>query len=150
VTRRICTKVIWREVKVMFRYEAFMFFQTWLTWHVHGSPTLYRLSKVVVDQSSFRQKQGGVLGCPIVVQLRAPHHWIFLMIGAQTRFCAGEVELCSASWKGYVDAASPDWCRAIVSAYTLRNGAANPRFWSPYLLDRPGHFSPSGLGCTYP
>ena len=37
---------------------------------------------------------------------------------------------------------------AIVSAYMLRRGAANPRFWSPYSLGRCGHFSLADLGCN--
>ena len=40
--------------------------------HVHVSISAVSIAmRVVVDQSSFRQKQGGVLGCPIVVPLGA-------------------------------------------------------------------------------
>ena len=70
-------------------------------------------------------------------------------------------QICMVSAERDMTAASTGWLSRSVldivsrclplravqcQAYTLQHGLHSPRFLSPYLLDRPGHFSPSGLG----
>ena len=150
MTRRICTKVIWREVKVMFRDEAFMFFQTWLTWHVHGSSSASIAEGCCRPEQLSSEARGSVRvshRCPIAGSSPLD----FPDDRRPDKISAGEVSSCVVpAGRDMLTQPPLTGVSAIVSAYMLRRGAANPRFWSPYLLDRPGHFSPSGLGCTYP
>ena len=150
MTRRICTKVIWREVKVMFRDEAFMFFQTWLTWHVHGSSSASIAEGCCRPEQLSSEARGSVRvshRCPIAGSSPLD----FPDDRRPDKISAGEVSSCVVpAGRDMLTQPPLTGVSAIVSAYMLRRSAANPRFWSPYLLDRPGHFSPTGLGCTYP